>query len=160
MKNYLILLLVLGLSACQSAQSSQPAVTHHTGLITSSELLAKYPNFAQEYQRYTPSEKEISAIKVIEGKSLMVLLGTWCHDSEREVPRLLKTIDKSGVKGYELKLLAVDFNKQEPSGLYLDYQLRYTPTFVLEENGQPVARVIERPKVTIAEDLAALVVSF
>lgn len=154
MNRVLLLFLIFGLSACQSHHPRQVPVAHHVGLINGSVLLANYPEFAQEYQRYSPSELELSAIKVLQNKTLIVLFGTWCHDSQREVPRLLKTIALSGVENYQLKLLAVDFAKKEPSGLYLNYQLRYTPTFILEQQGHEIGRVVERPKLSIAEDLA------
>jgi thioredoxin 1 len=155
MNKVLMLFLIMGLSACQSHDPHQTQVVHHVGVISSTELLANYPEFAQEYQRYTPSALELSAIKILQNKTLLVLFGTWCHDSQREVPRLLKTIALSGIDNYDLSLLAVDFAKQEPSGQYLNYQLRYTPTFVLEQQGHEITRVVERPKWSIAEDLAA-----
>jgi thioredoxin 1 len=155
MNKVFVLLFILGLSACQSQHPQQTQLVHHVGLISGAELLAHYPEFSDEYQRYNPSIQELSAIKVLQDKTLVVLFGTWCHDSQREVPRLLKTIALSGVENYKLSLLAVDFTKQEPSGLYLNYQLRYTPTFVLEKDGLPLARVVEKPNTTIAEDLEA-----
>ena len=155
MYKFCILLVICGLAACQSHHGQQGQVVHHVGAITSTDLLAEFPIFAKEYQAYSPSVQELSAMKVLQGKTLLVLFGTWCHDSEREVPRLLKTIALAGLDNYQLKLVAVDFAKQEPSGLYLKHQLRHTPTFVMESKGLEVARVVEVPMVTIAQDLAA-----
>ena len=84
------------------------------------------------------------------------MFGTWCHDSQREVPRLLKTFDLSGLEVPKLTLVAVDRKKTDPLGLAKQYGLRYTPTFILLNDGKELGRVIERPKTGLTQDLKAL----
>ena len=95
-------------------------------------------------------------MKKLEGLSVLVLFGTWCHDSERDVPRLLKLLEQSQVKIKELKLVGVNYNKQDPEGLHRDFDLRYTSTIILLDGDRELGRIVERPNVSIGEDLAAM----
>jgi thioredoxin 1 len=153
-KTWSIFLLVVSLVACQTTPIAREEVV---GLIDSQALLAQFPQFNTQYQSYQPTPVELQAIKRIEGKTLVVLFGTWCHDSVREVPRLLKTLTLAHVNLTSLQLLAVNPSKQLPGGAQRAYDLRYTPTFILFEGEQELGRIIERPAVTLAQDLAALV---
>lgn len=128
----------------------------YIGEISTEVLLKDYPAFSEEYDEFSPSEEELRTIKALEGKQVLVFLGTWCHDSKREVPRLLKLLDGSGVKLGSLQLIAVGYDKLDPDGLAKQYDLRYTPTFIVSSNGKELLRMIEKPKHSIAMDLTRL----
>lgn len=148
------LFLVALISACSvSGVSQQPDAV---GNISPQLLLAHYPVFSANYNSYSPSEEEIDAVAALSGYSLLVLFGTWCHDSEREVPRLLKTIDAAGLDNIDIQLMAVDRNKRDPQGIALRHKLRYTPTFIVLKDDKELGRVIERPKITVSQDLQAI----
>ena len=153
-KTWSIFLWAVTLIACQT--TTVIAREEVVGLIDSQALLAQFPQFNDQYQNYSPTPLELQAIKRIEGKALVVLFGTWCHDSVREVPRLLKTLALADVNLSALQLLAVDTDKQLPGAAQRAYDLLYTPTFILFEGERELGRVIERPTVTLAQDLAAL----
>lgn len=119
---------------------------HHLGVISQPELFSKYDVFKQGYDDYQPQTEQLSQMQSLAGKDVLVMFGTWCHDSEREVPRFLKLLSESQVNLNSLTLVALDFDKNDPLGISDTYDLRYTPTFVVLEDREEVARVIERPK--------------
>ncbi|MBU2978816.1 thioredoxin family protein [Alteromonas sp. C1M14] len=152
-----ILLLVTIVSACSySRANQQQAADDAVGEISQQQLLTHYPVFSNNYNAYSPSDKEVAAVASLQGYSLVVLFGTWCHDSEREVPRLLKTLDASGLDNLDIQLVAVDRKKRDPQGIALSHKLKYTPTFVLLKDGKELGRVIEKPTLTISQDLQAI----
>lgn len=106
------LLLVSLLTACSSATNpvSRAGVQ---GVIEVEQLVDDYPDFSDEYHRFQPTERDFQRMRKLEGKSILVLFGLWCHDSQREVPRLIKLVQGSRVKLTKMTLLAVDANKQE-----------------------------------------------
>ena len=158
MRNILMMFVCLGLFACQATPNATQSESPEdmVGLVSPQELLQANSTFAQNYQSYQPSENELAAVKELKGKSLTVLFGTWCHDSQREVPRLLKVLDMAQSQLHELRLVAVNRNKQEPSGLARSLELRYTPTLVLFNGDTELGRVIEKPLVSLTEDLSKL----
>jgi thiol-disulfide isomerase/thioredoxin len=126
-------------------------------MISASQLLTEHPQFRYAYEQYQPSSTEIDAVKTLGGKSLVVLFGTWCHDSEREVPRLLKLLNLSGVELQNLSLHGVNYNKQEPTNLHRQYNLKYSPTIILLQGQDELGRIIEKPLVSLGEDLASFI---
>ena len=146
------LILALSLNVAVASQVLSP---DHVGRITAQELLATYPNFAKEYARFEPSEAQLNEIQALAGKEIVALFGTWCHDSVREVPRLLKLLDLGQVQFGALTLYGVSRQKSDPDGYSEKYGLRYTPTFVVSDDAGEIARVIERPNDSLAGDLAS-----
>lgn len=129
------------------------------GEVKADKLLKEYPNFKAIYEAYKPTSEEINATKSLAGKSIIVLFGSWCHDSEREVPRLLKLLDKSGVELEALSLYGLNYNKQEPNKLHRTYKVNFTPTIILFDSEQELGRIIEKPVINLAEDLAGFLLS-
>jgi len=156
MWKYIGMFLFLMCTGGYAASEKVDPVEDTFGVISSEDLLGQYSGFSAEYQAYQGSEEELVGMKSIEGLSLLVLFGTWCHDSEREVPRLLRLLEQSQVKIKKLTLVGVNYNKQDPKGLYRDFDLRYTPTIILLDGDQELGRIVEKPNVSIGEDLAAL----
>ena len=124
------------------------------GNISQAELLARNEVFKRNYDAYQvpagidelPADLEVK-----------ILFGTWCHDSEREVPRMLKLLAASGVKEENISLISLDIRKEEPEGRAKALEVRFTPTFVFFSEGAELGRIIERPVVDLTHDLTALV---
>lgn len=91
----------------------------------------------------------------LQGLELVVLFGTWCHDSVREVPRLMALVQALGLKA---TYFAVSRDKEEPMVVVERYHLRHTPTVVVLRNGEEIGRIVERPHTNWLEDLQALAV--
>lgn len=127
----------------------------HVGIISPDDLLARYSSFANSYGNFEPSAAELDLMSRLADKHLVVLFGTWCHDSVREVPRLLKLLDKSGGSLDALTLVAVNQNKTDPEGYSERFDLKFTPTFILLDGKNEIARVVERPKQGLAHDLVS-----
>jgi len=125
----------------------------YSGEISRDDLLKDYSSFSEEYDEYSPSEEELTTIKALQGKQVLVFLGTWCHDSKREVPRFLKLLDTAKVQLGSLKLVAVGYDKLDPAGLAKQYDLMYTPTIIVLDGEKELSRMIEKPKQSLAVDL-------
>jgi len=140
-------------SAC--ANSHVEKSTMAIGVVGQQQLITNHPDFLQSYQAF-----QLSALEVAEIKSwpsdlhIDIYFGTWCHDSEREVPRFLKMLTANSVLSY--RLIALDYNKAEPSGSAQKHAIKYTPTFVVYQNKQEIGRIIERPTVSLTADISAM----
>ncbi|NVJ60102.1 MAG: thioredoxin family protein [Gammaproteobacteria bacterium] len=153
------ILVLISIVACSSSHESSGKNISHTikkptasiymafGTIDGSELLSKYPRFNNEYEDFSPSENDILKLRKIDTPTkLTVVFGSWCHDSEREVPRIIKLVRQSNNPMIQLNLIAVKHNKQLPEGMPQKYQVLYTPTLYLEQNDELVGNIVERPK--------------
>ena len=95
-------------------------------------------------------------LSIIRDMDFVIMFGTWCHDSKREVPRMLRILDLAGVSLEQISLIGVDINKEEPKGREKIYNLKNTPTLIFLKNGEEVGRIIERPKISLEADLISL----
>ena len=127
---------------------------YHVGDITRAQLFEAYPAFQAQYDDYDVGD--ISSVMVAELR-IEVLFATWCHDSEREVPRLLKILETAGVESSAVELVALDFNKTEPEGRAALQGLEHTPTFVFSVAGEEIGRIVERPDTSLEAALANIV---
>lgn len=135
---------LLQISGCVSNKNTvdyPPAM----GKIAADELLSKYPSFSQSYDEYSVSQQEIELIKQWPNDvTIDVFFGTWCHDSVREVPRLLKLLAQQN--NIKVNLMAINFQKNAPAELLAGKSISFTPTFIIYRSGTELARIIERPK--------------
>lgn len=157
MKAFFLALLIVVSMGCGATEHNAAKSGPLVGVISTSQLLEQYPKFRSEYDQYQPSSADISALAPLSGMSVVVLFGTWCHDSEREVPRLLKLLDLSGVKLQNLSLHGINFNKEEPTDLHLQFDLKHSPTIILLQGENELGRIVEQPVVSLAQDLASFV---
>lgn len=149
---YLLFIVSVG-----GASSENERIEPAEGEVSIQRLLAEYPSFKQNFQAFQPNQQEITAIQNLTGKSLLVLFGTWCHDSEREIPRLLKLLEISQVKLKSLSLKALNYSKQDLDGLHHTYKLEFTPTIILLDKEKELGRIVEFPQKSIGEDLASFI---
>src|SRR5688572_27612217 len=50
--------------------------------------------FVREYESYQTDKATLKSLKyALADKKIVVVLGTWCSDSQREFPRLLKVLN-------------------------------------------------------------------
>ena len=124
------------------------------GDIQIQNLFTEYPLFKFRYDNYEVTD-QVNLFD-LEDISVVIMFGTWCHDSKREVPRMLRILDSAGVGTEQISLIGVDINKTEPKGREKLYNLRNTPTLILLKNGKEVGRIIERPNVSLEADLIGL----
>lgn len=121
------------------------------GDIGQQQLFDAHPRFAEGYEAF-----EADSLALPENVSVLLFFGTWCHDSEREVPRLLKLLETAGLSEDKLKLIALDYRKREPEGRATKFNVRYTPTAIFIRDGEEVGRIVERPNTSLYEDINAM----
>ena len=154
-KNFLILSIsIFTTFSFISADRVDKSKNNLLGDIQIQNLFTEYPLFKFRYDNYEVTDQ--INLSDLEDISVVIMFGTWCHDSKREVPRMLRILDSAGVGTEQISLIGVDINKAEPKGREKLYNLRNTPTLILLKNGKEVGRIIERPNVSLEADLIGL----
>ena len=154
-KNFLILSIsIFTTFSFISADRVDKSKNNLLGDIQIQNLFTEYPLFKSRYDNYEVTDQ--INLSDLEDISVVIMFGTWCHDSKREVPRMLRILDSAGVGADQISLIGVDNNKAEPKGREKLYNLRNTPTLILLKNGKEVGRIIERPNVSLEADLIGL----
>lgn len=115
--------------------------------------------FEPRYSEFEPQSEAMSTIKKnIKDYDIKVLMGTWCGDSKREVPKLLKILDEADYNYENLEMVAVDYNKTTPSKIEEELNVHRVPTIIFYKDGKEVNRFVEySQEESIEEDLAKIV---
>ena len=137
----------------EAARGSTGGASHNirellVGDTSAVQLFNAHPRFAQGYEAF-----DAKVLKLPDEVSVLLFFGTWCHDSEREVPRLLKLLETAGLSEDQLTLIALDYRKREPEGRAAEFNVRYTPTAIFMRDGVEVGRIVERPATTLHEEI-------
>ncbi len=120
------------------------------------EPFAKW--YLDEYENYTTQGDVVSAIaKLKEGVSVMVVLGTWCGDSKREVPRFLKIMDGAGFSYEHITIIGVNRFKVCPEANVQKGDIHLVPTFIIYKNGKELGRIEEIPLLSLEEDILRII---
>ena len=146
--------LVLLIVTPQSLEARADRYRHPLGDISQAELLERHEVFKRNYDAY---EVTAGIDGLPTGLKVKILFGTWCHDSEREVPRMLKLLAASGVKEENISLISLDVRKKEPEGRAKALDVRFTPTFIFFSDGIELGRIVERPNGELQSDLRTLI---
>lgn len=97
---------------------------------------------------------------LLAGKSVTIFLGTWCGDSKREVPRVLKMLDCCGFSPNNLTLIMVSnkdsLYKKSPQHEEAGKNIVRVPTIIIEQKGVEIGRIIEFPKTSLEKDLLSI----
>ena len=90
-------------------------------------------------------------------KVIKIVLGTWCIDSRREVPRFVKILDFIEFPSDKILFINVDEEKKGLSDEVQGLEINFVPTFIVYENGKEIGRIIETPFMSLEEDLINIV---
>lgn len=131
------------------------------GKLTADELRKIIPEYSQREASYTPDADVVDMLAgaLTPDDRIDVFLGTWCTDSEREVPRFLRIIDaveQHSGKKVPVNFIAVDRAKSRPTELLAGKHVAKVATFVLVRGDSEIGRIEERPTSLLEDDLLVL----
>ncbi len=141
------------------------------GEVSAEDILARFPEWQQEYEAYAPDAAEVARLAAI-GVPVQILcvLGTWCSDSEREMPRFWKLLDEAANPDLQLRMLAVGRRADAeqagpilkelglPADIRAEYAVELVPTFIFSSGGVELGRIEETPEQSLEADATAILV--
>jgi thiol-disulfide isomerase/thioredoxin len=106
------------------------------------------------YRDYQPDPAFLAELVYQETDDLTItiVLGTWCPDSRREVPRFMKIVDLWGFPAEKIRFIGVDINKIAPLADYPELAIERVPTFIFYKNNSEKGRIIEVPVTSLEQD--------
>lgn len=128
--------------------------------ISTQAILTGNKNFSwfdEEYNNYVPNQLIINIIKPLKNEiKVLVIAGSWCGDTQRELPRFFKITNEIGIPNNQIEMMMVDENKKTPAFNISVIQVTNIPTFIFFKDGKELGRIIEKPQTTLENDLAKL----
>jgi hypothetical protein len=175
MKHLLIALLVLIISMSYVTQAQEKTSINQqindaggnpvlVGKCTIDALLAEpYISwYRKNYDSYVvDSATCVYLSPLLKDKKITIFLGTWCGDSKRQVPAILKMLDCCNFPKESLTLIMVsnlpDAYKQSPQHEELGKNIHRVPTLIIEDKNKEMGRIVEYPVVSLERDMLSIV---
>jgi thiol-disulfide isomerase/thioredoxin len=164
MKHPLFLLLAFLAAGCASL--NKQVISHEGEPILLGKInqtgLEKSPYsewFNSAYREYAVDQVSLNNAD-FSSVEILTFMGTWCSDSQREVPHLYKILDAVHFKRKKMTVIAVDNHpdrrKTSPGGEEKGWNIEYVPTFIVLKNGREIGRIVESPMETLEKDLVQI----
>jgi thiol-disulfide isomerase/thioredoxin len=111
--------------------------------------------FMNGFDSYTPSSASMNMLMDLpkDDLTIKIILGSWCPDSRREVPRFMKILDIWKFPADRVTFIGTDVNKISPIGDYESLDIERVPTFIFYRNNIEAGRIIEVPKTSLEQDI-------
>jgi hypothetical protein len=114
--------------------------------------------FVKEYNSYvvdTPIADQLRT--TLKGRKFRIFMGTWCGDSQLQVPRIFKILDYCGVQSSSVRLVMVSeadsTYKQSPGHEEKGLNIFRVPDLLVYHHGRESGRIVESPVQSLEKDL-------
>lgn len=149
---FFIIIAIQTITACASNES-----TYHVGPIAGETILNDFKEFAKHKNDLSYTNSQLAELRAIATPiTVKVFFGEWCHDSMREVPRLITLFEQVNNANIQVEYFGLDLKKSDPQGIALAHSIRRTPTVIVYRNGKELGRFLEYPLTDWANDIASL----
>jgi thiol-disulfide isomerase/thioredoxin len=114
--------------------------------------------YLKEYNDYMANSEAVNELKnnIKEGVTIKIVMGTWCPDSRREVPRFMRIVDLWHFPEDKITFIGVDNAKLSPVAEYEKLDIGRVPTFIIFKNNIEAGRIIENPVTSLEQDLVKI----
>jgi tetratricopeptide (TPR) repeat protein len=115
------------------------------------------------YEGYVPNADVIAQLKKTgpEKTTIKIVFGSWCGDSKRELPRMLKVLHAAGFPEKNIQLIGVydslDVYKQGPKREEKGLHVYRVPTFIVYQKDKEIGRIVEYPIESLERDLLKII---
>jgi len=111
-----------------------------------------YLNEYEDYQINGDAINKLMDIKKDDVK-IKIVMGTWCPDSRREVPRMVRIFDIWRFPMAQVSFIGVDKTKHTSVSEYESLKIERVPTFIIYKNNVEAGRIIETPSTSLEQDI-------
>jgi thiol-disulfide isomerase/thioredoxin len=139
------------------------------GEVTLTDIDKTILDWSDEAEIWEPDYELVEELSQVDFPvGIICVLGTWCEDSVREVPRFVKLLKVIENPNFKLKMLAVgrkdnelalEWEKQNgfEVGVRAEYQIEFVPTFIFYKDGVEIGRIIETPEISLEIDMSHII---
>jgi thiol-disulfide isomerase/thioredoxin len=147
-------------SAFDTSTDKENGALIFKGSITFDDL-QKEPSFIWYKSGVTAYKPDIATIELLKNElpsfQLVVLMGTWCDDSQNLIPKLYKVLQETKYPMRQLSLYGVNRVKECNHDEHILYSLKKVPTIILFRNNKEVGRIVENVNKSIEADLKNII---
>lgn len=113
--------------------------------------------FIPEYSAYEIDKETLNSLEAndLDNISIIIIIGTWCHDSQRETPRFVKIMEYLNFQN--ITAIGVNRQKKADGTDVPELNIQYVPTIIFYKNNTEIGRIVEAPEETLEKDLVKII---
>ena len=104
-------------------------------------------NYVPNMDMFVPGDNSINDM------GITIVMASWCPDSQREVPRMIKVLEALDYPMEMVKIIAVNRQKEVPNIDLSAMEIKYVPTFIFYKDNEELGRIVEMPKQSLEIDI-------
>lgn len=113
--------------------------------------------YEANYEEYSPEAEVVEKLKPLSGDlEIRMFMGTWCEDSQREVPAFFKLLDALDFPKDKVTLITMDREKTTPGNLEDGLEVSNVPTIMFIRDGKELNRIVEYPIESLEKDMLSI----
>jgi len=123
------------------------------------EDILKKPGWKNIYENSTFDNNVIELIKEKSENftKIDIYFGFWCGDSENNVPKFIKMLDKLSIKDLKVNYYSLGRKKTGEKYFVKPLKIERVPAFVFYKGKKETGRIIENPKKDLLTDFLDIV---
>lgn len=106
---------------------------------------------------YDMYEVDSASAEILKDKlkdvNITIVMGTWCSDSRREVPKLFKILDQLKFPSDKISIITVGRDRKGRGSETDNLKIELVPTIIFYRNGSEIGRIVESPKISLEKDM-------
>ena len=136
-------------------------------LIPNMDTIIGYFNFNQlkktpynswyepEYGNYSLDSLTLNEFsdKLLKDITISIIIGTWCSDSQRELPRFVKILKYLDFNLKNTTSVGVNTYKKAKRTIVDNLKIDYVPTIIFYYDGEEIGRIVESPNESLEKDM-------
>ncbi len=120
--------------------------------------------FAPNYVNYQVDSVNLRKVKsTIQEIEIIMFMGTWCSDSQLQVPQFYKMLDYIEYNYNNMSVIALEKKEtgklESPQHEEAEYAITHVPTFIFLKDGAEIGRITEYPNKTIEKDMVEIILN-
>lgn len=153
---YRIIALLFAVSAvCSGRLAAQIEMLR--GEVSAEAILDNDRIYRIYHERYEISEEALNALNTYpDSAEIIVFFGTWCKESKKYVPALIKVYQAHRNQNIQWKFVAAGPDKKIPEAFSKMFSIEYIPTVVVLKNNIEAGRIEEHPRNVVEADLVQI----
>lgn len=124
----------------------------------SKEQIIQHDRIYEIYiERYQPDSTAVNYLSALtDTVELVVFIGSWCRESKKHIPPLMKTLELAKAKNLSVRYVAVNAQKNSPGKFLKKFNIKYIPTVVVLNTDNELGRIVEEPQMPIELELVEI----
>ena len=110
--------------------------------------------FVENYNAHPLNKAFVSQIdSLFDDIEVTIYMGTWCEDSQREVPGFFKIIDALEANDQVQPIVGLNEDKVSHDGSAEQAGVTNVHTFIFSKGGEEINRIVEFPIISLEQDI-------